>query len=62
LNYYFENLFNFEWELTKSPAGAYQWEAKDAPEIIPDPFADNMAVTKQASDETFLFSSRACPI
>ncbi|MGE4406372.1 catalase/peroxidase HPI [Pseudomonas sp.] len=37
-NYFLENLFNFEWELTKSPAGAYQWEAKDAPEIIPEPF------------------------
>ncbi|MBX3096340.1 MAG: catalase/peroxidase HPI [Fimbriimonadaceae bacterium] len=35
-NNFFENLFGFEWELTKSPAGAYQWEAKDAPEIIPD--------------------------
>ncbi len=35
-NNYFENLFNFEWELTKSPAGAKQWVAKDAPEIIPD--------------------------
>ncbi|MBB63217.1 MAG: catalase/peroxidase HPI [Pseudomonas sp.] len=40
-NYFFENLFNFEWELTKSPAGAHQWEAKDAPEIIPDPFDPN---------------------
>ncbi len=28
-NNYFENLFNFEWELTKSPAGAYQWKPKD---------------------------------
>src|SRR3979409_1683075 len=35
-NHFFENLFNFEWELTKSPAGAYQWEAKDAPATIPD--------------------------
>ena len=35
-NYYFENLFKYEWELTKSPAGAYQWVAKDAEEIIPD--------------------------
>jgi catalase-peroxidase len=35
-NNYFENLFNFEWELTKSPAGAHQWVAKDAGEIIPD--------------------------
>src|SRR5258708_5279178 len=32
----FEHLFKFEWELTKSPAGAKQWVAKDAPEIIPD--------------------------
>ena len=35
-NNYFENLFKFEWELTHSPAGAKQWVAKDAPEIIPD--------------------------
>ena len=35
-NNYFENLFKFEWELEKSPAGAKQWVAKDAPEIIPD--------------------------
>jgi len=34
--YYFENLFNYEWELTKSPAGAYQWVAKNAGEVIPD--------------------------
>src|SRR6267143_1449988 len=27
-NHFFENLFNFDWELTKSPAGAYQWQAK----------------------------------
>jgi catalase-peroxidase len=33
---YLENLFGFDWELTKSPAGAFQWVAKDAPEIIPD--------------------------
>ncbi|MDD9890595.1 MAG: catalase/peroxidase HPI [Gammaproteobacteria bacterium] len=35
-NNYFENLFKYEWELTKSPAGAQQWVAKDAEEIIPD--------------------------
>ena len=35
-NNFFENLFSYEWELTKSPAGAQQWVAKDAPEIIPD--------------------------
>ncbi len=35
-NNYLENLFKYEWELTKSPAGAKQWVAKDSPEIIPD--------------------------
>ena len=34
-NDYFEHLFGFEWELTKSPAGAQQWVAKDAGDIIP---------------------------
>ncbi len=33
---FFENLFKYEWELTKSPAGAKQWVAKNAPDIIPD--------------------------
>ncbi|MGL1563006.1 catalase-peroxidase, partial [Vibrio parahaemolyticus] len=28
-NNYFENLFGFEWELTKSPAGAHQWKPKN---------------------------------
>ncbi len=37
-NHYFENLFKYEWELTKSPAGAHQWVAKDAPQDIPDAF------------------------
>ena len=37
-NFFFENLFKFEWELEKSPAGANQWVAKDAGEIIPDAF------------------------
>ena len=37
-NNFFENLFNFEWELTKSPAGAQQWTAKNAEAIIPDAF------------------------
>jgi catalase-peroxidase len=35
---FFENLFNFEWELTKSPGGAQQWTAKNADAIIPDAF------------------------
>ncbi|UYM04094.1 catalase/peroxidase HPI [Solicola gregarius] len=33
---FFNILFGYEWELTKSPAGAYQWVAKDAEETIPD--------------------------
>ena len=36
-NYFFENLFGFEWELTESPAGAKQWVAKDAGERHPRP-------------------------
>jgi catalase-peroxidase len=35
-NNFFENLFKYEWELTKSPAGAHQWEAKNAEATIPD--------------------------
>ena len=35
---YFENLFKYEWELTKSPAGANQWVAKDAEATIPDAY------------------------
>jgi catalase-peroxidase len=37
-NNFFEILFGFEWELSKSPGGAQQWVAKDAEPIIPDPF------------------------
>ncbi|MGE0982497.1 catalase/peroxidase HPI [Ralstonia pseudosolanacearum] len=35
-NNFFQNLFGYEWELTKSPAGAHQWVAKGAAETIPD--------------------------
>ncbi|MER8220534.1 catalase/peroxidase HPI, partial [Streptomyces sp. NPDC094143] len=35
-NGFFKNLFEFEYELEQSPAGAHQWVAKDAPEIVPD--------------------------
>ncbi len=34
-NLFFENLFKYEWELTKSPAGAHQWEAIDADDSVP---------------------------
>ncbi|HEX8812848.1 MAG TPA: catalase/peroxidase HPI, partial [Terracidiphilus sp.] len=38
---YFDNLFGYEWELTKSPAGAHQWQPKGdvgAEDMVPDPF------------------------
>ncbi|MCC6808786.1 MAG: catalase/peroxidase HPI [Deltaproteobacteria bacterium] len=35
-NEFLENLFKYEWELTKSPAGAHQWVTKNARETIPD--------------------------
>jgi catalase-peroxidase len=37
-NNYFEYLFGYEWELTKSPGGANQWVAKNAEAIIPDAY------------------------
>src|SRR5881296_562146 len=39
-NNFFTNLFSYEWELTKSPAGAYQWKPKDGAGAgtVPDPF------------------------
>jgi catalase-peroxidase len=37
-NLFFKNLFEHEWELTKSPAGAKQWKAKNAKADIPDAF------------------------
>jgi catalase-peroxidase len=38
---FFDNLFSYEWELTKSPAGANQWQPKgnvDLTDMVPDPF------------------------
>ena len=37
-NHFFDNLFKYEWELEKSPAGAWQWKAKAAEATIPDAF------------------------
>ncbi len=37
-NNFFKNLFGYEWELTKSPAGAQQWKAKTTDKTIPDAF------------------------
>ncbi len=40
-NDFFQFLFKFEWEKTKSPAGAIQWVAKGADDIIPGPTPDS---------------------
>ncbi len=40
-NNFFENLFGYEWELTKSPAGAKQWVAKNGPNTVP--YAQNQS-------------------
>src|SRR6476469_6682017 len=37
-NHFFDNLFKYEWELEKSPAGAFQWKAKGAEATIPDAY------------------------
>ena len=56
-NNFFENLFKFEWVQTRSPAGAIQFETKDAPEIIPDPFdpAKKRKPTMLVTDLTLRF-------
>src|SRR6201987_5810288 len=35
-NHFFDNLFKWDWELTKSPAGAYQFQAKNGSATVPD--------------------------
>ncbi|WP_298207546.1 catalase/peroxidase HPI [Acidovorax sp.] len=56
-NYFFENLFKYEWVQTRSPAGAIQFEAQDAPENIPDPFdpAKKRKPTMLVTDLTLRF-------
>jgi catalase-peroxidase len=56
-NNFFENLLGFDWELTKSPAGAQQWVAKNAGNIIPDAFdkAKSHAPTMLTTDLALKF-------
>ncbi|MGN6494740.1 MAG: catalase/peroxidase HPI [Agriterribacter sp.] len=58
-NNFFENLFGFEWELTKSPAGAHQWVAKNADDIIPHAFdsSKNQKPTMLTTDLSLRFDS-----
>ena len=60
---YFENLFKYEWVQVRSPAGAIQFEAKDAPENIPDPFdpAKKRKPTMLVTDLTLRFDPGAPP-
>jgi catalase-peroxidase len=43
-HHFFQNLFGFEWQLSKSPAGAHQWVATNAGEVIPHAFDSNKKV------------------
>lgn len=56
-NYFFENLFKYEWVQTRSPAGAIQWEARDAEASIPDPFdpSKNVKPSMLTTDLTLRF-------
>ena len=53
-NFFFENLFKFEWELEKSPAGAHQWVAKDAPDVIPAAHGDKKQKPKMLTTDLSL--------
>ncbi len=59
-NNFFENLFGYEWELTKSPAGAQPWVAKDAPESMP--YARNPSKHRRPTMLTTDLSLRFDPI
>jgi catalase-peroxidase len=59
-NKFFENLFGFEWELEKSPAGAHQWVAKGAPEDVP--FAHDKTKKQRVKMLTTDLSLRFDPI
>ena len=54
---FFENLFGHEWELSKSPAGAHQWVAKDSDETIPGPIdpSDRRRPTMLTTDLSLRF-------
>jgi catalase-peroxidase len=61
---FFKALFGHEWELTKSPAGAHQWVAKDAEAIVPDAFDENKKhlPTMLTTDLSLRFDSIYGPI
>ena len=59
-NDFLENLYGFEWELEKSPAGAHQWVAKDAEAIIPAP--DNGGAPRKPTMLTTDLALRLDPV
>jgi catalase-peroxidase len=61
-NSFFENLFGYEWELTKSPAGANQWQPKDGAgaNTVPDP--EDGSLTRPPTMLTTDLSLRVDPI
>ncbi len=61
-NGYFDLLFGYEWELTKSPAGAWQWEPKDLPEALHPPAAHDAAVKVKPMMTTADMAMRMDPI
>ena len=61
-NNFFENLFGYEWELTKSPAGAHQWVAKDGAGANTMPYAHDKSKHRTAdhADHGPLLAVRPC--
>ncbi|MGB6407923.1 MAG: catalase/peroxidase HPI, partial [Planococcus donghaensis] len=61
-NGYFEQLFEYEWELTKSPAGAYQWTAKDLSEEQMAPDAEDASIKVKTMMTTADMALRKDPV
>ncbi len=61
-NNFFENLFGYEWELTKSPAGAYQWTPKDGAGANTVPYAQDSSKHRAPSMLTTDLSLRFDPV
>ena len=59
-NYFFDNLFKFEWELTKSPAGVWQFQAKDAPAHDPGPLRSVEEASADHAGHGPLAAARPC--
>ncbi|AIY06937.1 catalase/hydroperoxidase HPI(I) [Planococcus sp. PAMC 21323] len=61
-NGYYEQLFGYEWELTKSPAGAYQWTAKDLSEHQMAPDAEDASIKVKTMMTTADMALRMDPV